>query len=704
MASNPTSAPSAAGMRPGAGVLSNIGRYNDLFAVAGIVGIVAMMVIPVPPFLLDILLATNISLALLILMLSMNVQEALDFSVFPSLLLVTTLFRLALNVSTTRLILLHGYAGEIINAFGNFVVGGNYVVGFVVFLILVIIQFVVIVRGAERVAEVAARFTLDAMPGKQMSIDADLNTGLINESEARRRRANIEREADFYGAMDGASKFVKGDAIAALIILIINVLGGFIIGIAQRGMSITQALQTYTLLTIGDGLVAQIPALLISTATGIIVTRSASQENLSSEMESQLTSQPRVLLVGAGVLLVFALIPGLPKIPFLVLAAGVGSLAGVLLQSQKRKDQAAQEKAKEAELDQARRPENVMSLLSMDPVVLEIGYGLIPLVDTAQGGDLFDRVTLLRRQLALDLGVVIPAIRVRDNMQLKPSGYRIEIKGTEVAAGELLLSHFLAMDPGTVKKPVPGIATREPAFGLPALWIEAGRREEAEMAGYTVVDPPSVLATHLTEILKTYAFELLGRQEVKALLDNLKEEYPAVVEELTPQVLTLGEIQKVLQNLLREGIPIRNLVTICEALADYGRATKDPDLLTEHVRQALSRQISHQYAEGGVLTVMTLEPALEDALVGKLQQGEQGMVLAISPDEATQLLQAIGRHAASAAQAGHVPILVCDGRLRPHLKRLSERSLPRLVVLSYSEIAREVQIQSVGMVTVSREG
>ncbi len=704
MVISPNRAAARNGVDAGGGLLGVewLRRHSDLAVVFFVLVAVLMLVVPLPPRLLDVLLAMNISFALLVLLLTMNVRQPLELSMFPSLLLMVTLFRLALNVSATRLILLNGFAGDVINAFGNFVVGGNYAVGFVVFLIIIIIQFIVITKGAERVAEVAARFTLDAMPGKQMSIDADLNAGLINEEDARARRQEIEREADFYGAMDGASKFVKGDAIAAVIIIIVNILGGFLVGIVQKGLPFDVALQRYTLLTIGDGLVTQIPALLVSVATGILVTRTASQENLGHDILAQLGSQPKVLGMAAAALGFFALVPGLPTLPFLVLAATLGFLAYSVAQSLKRLERDEEEQSREEELETARRPENVLSLLTVDPIVLQIGYGLIPLVDPAQGGDLFDRVTLIRRQLALDLGIVIPAIRVQDNMQLKPTAYRVEVKGIEVGAGEVMLNHFLAMDPGTVGTPVPGIETREPAFGLPALWIEAGRREEAELAGYTVVDPPSVLATHLTEIVKSYAHELLGRQETKVLVDNLKEEYPAVVEELVPGVLTIGEIQRVLQNLLRENIPIRNLVTILEALADSGRAAKDPDYLTENARQALARQITRQYtSEDGVMHVVTVDPALEDRLLQALTTYDHGTVLAVEPGLGSAFVQALAREAEKLAAAGHLPVLVCDARLRPHVKRLAERSLPRLAVLSYNEITRDADVQATGVVCVS---
>ncbi len=563
----------------------------------------------------------------------MNIQGALQFSIFPSLLLITTLFRLALNVSSTRLILLQGYAGEIIRAFGNFVVGGNYVVGFVVFLILVVIQFIVITKGAERVAEVAARFTLDAMPGKQMSIDADLNAGLIDEKEARRRRAEIEREADFYGAMDGASKFVKGDAIAGLVITAINIIGGFAVGVGQRGMGLGEALQHYTLLTVGDGLVTQIPALLIATATGIIITRAASEANMGRDVSHQLLSEPRVLAIAAGVLVLFAVVPGLPTVPFLVLSLLFGLLG--YASSRRHQERQVQEMEKEAqrEAEEAKKPERVSALLKLDAIELEIGYSLIPLVDANQGGDLLDRITMIRRQIAIELGLVVPPIRIRDNMQLGPNAYVIKIKGIEVGRGELMPGHYLAMESGPVSKRVSGIETREPAFGLPALWIPEEAKEEAELAGYTVVDSPSIIATHLTEIIRSNAAELLGRQDVKKLLDELKEDHAALVDEVVPELLTVGEVQRVLQNLLREGVPIRDLVTILETLGDFAWATKDQIFLTEKVREALARQISKQYTnDQGYIPVITLDPAWEQEIADALQHTDRGLTIALAPE------------------------------------------------------------------------
>jgi flagellar biosynthesis protein FlhA len=541
--------------------LGRLTKYSDILVAGLVVLILVMMVVPLPAFLLDALLVFNITCSLVILLLTMYTQDALEFSSFPSMLLIATLFRLALNVSSTRLILLHGYAGRVIEAFGNFVVGGNYVVGMVVFIILVIIQFVVITNGAGRVAEVAARFTLDAMPGKQMAIDADLNAGLIDEEEARTRRRNIELEADFYGAMDGASKFVRGDAIAGVVITLVNIIGGIIIGIVQLGLPAGEALQRYALLTVGDGLVSQIPALLISTATGIIVTRAAAQSSFGQEVIGQLLAQPRALAIATGLLVVFGLVPGLPKVPFFALAAISGVLTYVVSiykEAEIKADEDLKERA-----PQARQPESVMPLLAVDPLELEIGYGLLSFADeTQEDGGLLRRVTMVRRQIALELGLVLPHVRIRDNIQLPPTTYAIKIRGVEVAQGEIMVGHYLAMDPGIVTQPVPGIETREPAFGLPALWITEADKERAEMAGYTVVEPVSVVVTHLTEVIRRHAAELLGRQDTADLIENVRKTQPAVVDELIPNLMSIGEVQKVLQNLLREGVPIRNTSAI----------------------------------------------------------------------------------------------------------------------------------------------
>ncbi|WP_432612291.1 flagellar biosynthesis protein FlhA [Carboxydocella thermautotrophica] len=661
---------------------------------------ILLMVIPLPPRLLDVLLTINISLSLVILLVTMYIKDALEFSAFPTLLLVMTLYRLSLNVSSTRLILGNrGEAGEIIRTFGEFVIGGNAVVGFIIFLILVVIQFLVITKGAERVSEVAARFTLDAMPGKQMSIDADLNAGLINDQEAKERRKNIQREADFYGAMDGASKFVKGDAIASLVITAINVIGGFIIGLVQNGASdITQVLRTYTVLSVGDGLVTQIPALLISVATGITVTRAASESSLGQELVGQMFNSPRALALAAAALLLLALL-GMPPLPMILLASILGGLAWQINRAAKTSEETVEEEVvKEAE--EARKPENVLSLLQVDLMELELGYSLIPLVDSSQGGDLLDRVVMIRRQCALELGIVLPPIRMRDNMQLRPNSYVIKIKGVEVASGTLMVDHYLAMNAGLAEDDIAGIDTVEPAFGLPAKWIPAHLKEEAELKGYTVVDPSSVLATHLTEIIKSHAHEILGRQDVKKLLDNVKETNPAVVEELVPDLLNLGEIQKVLANLLREKISIRDLVTILETLADQARATKDIDVLTEYVRQALSRQITRQFARDGQIAVLTLAPELEQQLRENLQQTEHGSYIALDPMSAQKFYTSLQNAVNQQWQRGIQPVLLCPPLLRIYIRRIVERVLPDLPILSYNELEGNVQIQAVGTVTI----
>lgn len=676
-----------------------LARISEVIAVVGILFIVMMLIIPLSPVVLDLLLAVNISLAVLILLLTMNVKKSLDFSIFPSLLLIMTLFRLALNVSSTRLILLNGYAGQIIMAFGNFVVGGNAVVGFIIFIILVVIQFVVITKGAERVAEVAARFTLDAMPGKQMSIDADLNAGLITDEQARHRRREIEREADFYGAMDGASKFVKGDAIAGIIITIINIIGGLIIGMVQKGMDFKVALNRYTLLTVGDGLVSQIPALLISTAMGILVTRAASESNLGHDLTEQLFSQPKVMYTSAILLIVLGFVPGLPTGPFLLIAT-ILALSGYLTSTtvkQESERQAEEETA--AQLQQAETPERVLGLVQVDPIELEIGYSLIPYVDQEQGGDLLDRVTLIRKQLALELGVVLPMVRIRDNLQLQPNEYIVKIKGVEVGRGELMPNHYLAMDSGTATKEIEGIQTIEPAFGLPALWISEIDREEAEMSGYTTVDPPSVLATHLTEILRNHASEFIGRQEVKNMIMTVKEVSPAVVEELTPDPLSLGDIQKVLQNLVKEGVSIRNLIEICEHLADHAQVTKDTDYLTEMVRQGLGRQISKSLVdEKNRLQVITLSPEVEKQVFEAVQQEQETGSLAMAPDKWQSMLQGLSIEVENAAGKGLMPIVLTSPQIRLAFLRLVEHAIPRITVISYNEIDPTVQVQAIGMV------
>ena len=677
-----------------------IQRYSDVLIAVAIVTIVIMMIIPLPTIILDVLICLNITIALLVVMSAIYNVEALDLSVFPSLLLITTLFRLALNISSTRLILLNGYAGEVITAFGNFVVGGNAVVGFIVFVILVIVNFIVITKGSERVAEVSARFTLDAMPGKQMAIDADLNQGAITDAEAKRRREKVQRESDFFGAMDGASKFVKGDAIAAIVIMIINIGGGFVIGMLQRDMDAAQALQTYTLLTVGEGLVAQIPALLISTATGIIVTRSAAEGNLGGDLVKQLFRNARIFMILTGVLLFLAIMPGLPGVPFTVLAAICGLIAWNLHRGQAVEQEVQQVEQKAKAKKEATTPENIVSLLQVDPMELEIGYSLIPLVDTGQGGDLLDRIVMIRRQCALELGLVVPTIRIRDNIQIKPNAYIIKLKGIEIARGELMLDHYLAMNSGTVFEEVPGIETTEPAFGLPALWISENEREQAELNGYTVVDAVSVLATHLTEIIKQHAAEILGRQETQNLLDNLQKTNAALVDEVVPNLLSVGEVQKVLANLLSERISIRDMSTILEVLADYGAATKDTDILTEYVRHAMARHITQQNVQNGVLPCITLDPAIENKIAGSVQRTEHGSYVSLDPDSMQKLLMALQEELKKLTDQGYQPIVLTSPTVRPYFRNLVERSISGLIVLSHAEIEQNVEIQILGVVRI----
>jgi flagellar biosynthesis protein FlhA len=679
-----------------------IAASAQIWVAAASVLLVILMIVPVSPWVLDLLLSVNISLALVILLTTLYTENALAFSVFPTLLLIITLFRLSLNITGTRSILLHGYAGEVIESFGNYVVGGNYAVGMVIFAILLIIQFMVITAGAGRVAEVAARFTLDAMPGKQLAIDADLNAGLITESDARQRRKDIQRSADFYGAMDGASKFVRGDAVAAIIIVFVNIIGGFVIGVFQQGLPLLVALQRYTLLTIGEGIVTQIPALLISTATGIIVTRAAAEGSFGTELTSQLVQQPKALAIAAGLLILFGLF-GLPPVFMFTMAA---VMIGLFLRQRKlhlaikpatvtgsgQTGTAASPAVKPAE--------SVIPLLAYDPMELEIGFGLIPLVDVSQGGDLLERITMIRRHAARELGIVVPPIRVRDNLQLKPSTYVVKIYGLEVARSEIMVSRLLAMNPGTATGEVDGIPTTEPAFNLPAQWIAESARGDAEMAGYTVIDPTSVIATHITEVIKSHAPDLLGRQETSALLDNVKQHYPVVVEELVPSLLTVGEIQRVLQNLLRERIPIRNLLLILENLADGARVSKDIDFLTERVRAALGRHICAEYAEDGLLSVITVDPRLETLLGEAVRRGEDAYAL-LDPGTVARIYASLTRQMQTAQQSGLAPIVLSSPSVRLALKRLTERAAPALVVLSYSEIAPGLRVESIGQISTT---
>jgi flagellar biosynthesis protein FlhA len=680
----------------------------DLLIAFALVAVLAVMIIPLPAFMLDLALTVSLTLSLLVLLVGIYTDRSLDFSIFPSLLLMSTLFRLALNVATTRLILTHGHqgegaVGEVIQAFGHFVIGDSYVIGFVVFVILVVINFIVITKGSGRVAEVAARFTLDAMPGKQMSIDADLNAGLINETEARQRRKDIEKEADFYGSMDGASKFVRGDAIAGIIITMVNIVGGLLIGVFQMGLDLSTAAKTYTMLTIGDGLVTQIPALIISTAAGIVVTRNSSSQNLGHEMATQLFLKPRAVAIVAGIVAAFGLVPGLPTVPFFFVSAALGFIAWAISKFQeekKIKDAAAKEEA-------ARKPvkENIEAMLPLDLVELEVGYGLINIVESDQSGDLLERIVSIRKQFALDMGIVVPSVHIRDNLQLEPGEYRVLIKGNKVGGGVLRPENMLAMDPGGVLSHIPGIPTKEPAFGLDALWIGKGQKEEAEIAGYTVVDLPTVMATHLTEIIRTHAHELFGRQEADTLIENFKKNFPKVVQELIPDVLGLGVVVKVLQNLLKEQVSIRDLLTIFETLADEGHKNKDPEVLTEAVRKALSRSITAKYSnERGEVNVMTLAPRVEELISNSLLQTEQGVQLVMDPRQAQGLLTQISKTIELHPEIAGQPILLTSATARRHLFKLTNRFLPQVVVLSHNEISSDARISAVGLVEMGHAG
>jgi len=682
-------------------MLNHLKKIPSLVVTVGVVLILGIMIIPLPTGLMDVFLAMNIALALTIIMSAMYITEPLQFSIFPGLLLLVTLFRLSLNIATTRLILGDGYAGQIIETFGNFVVKGNYVVGFVIFLILIVINFIVITKGAERVAEVAARFTLDAMPGKQMSIDADLNAGLIDEREAKMRREKISREAEFFGAMDGASKFVRGDAIAGLVITIINIIGGLVIGMAQNGMGFTQALQTYTLLTVGDGLVSQIPAIIISTSAGIVVTRSSSTQNLGEAMIYQFMARPQALLVAAVIIFFFGLMPGFPVMPFLLISGGVGMVAVRRIQQTP-----VTEKIAEAEEEQAEplpAQDNIQAYLQVDPLEIEIGYGLIPLVEESQGGDLLERITALRKQVAHELGIVIPPIRVRDNLQLSSNEYRILVRGTPVTSAELMPGYYLALDPGTASGKINGIETREPTFNMPAVWITESQRERAELKGYTLVEVEAVLATHLMEVIKKHAHELLTRQQVQNIIDAVKEEHPALIDELFPNVINLGGIQKVLQSLLREKIPIKNLVIILEALADFAPQTKDPQMLLEYVRGSLAEVICNQFkADDGKLYCMTLDPRLEQRMTRTIQNAQDDNIgtLGLTPNEVQELYQAFQEFNDKMNGQGLQPVILCTPALRPYLRMLIEPEYPDAVVLSYGELTMNIEVESIGMVEI----
>ncbi|PKN77309.1 MAG: flagellar biosynthesis protein FlhA [Deltaproteobacteria bacterium HGW-Deltaproteobacteria-10] len=674
---------------------------SSMMAMA-VIAILMVMIIPIPTFLLDIFLSFSIVFSIIILLMSMYILKPLQFSVFPSVLLMVTLLRLSLNVASTRLILLHGNegtaaAGQVIKSFGTFVVGGNYVVGLVVFMVLVLINFVVITKGATRVAEVAARFTLDAMPGKQMSIDADLNAGLITDHEARRRRAEIEQEANFYGSMDGASKFVRGDAVAGIIIVFVNVIGGLVIGVLQQGMAVADAARNYTLLTVGDGLVTQVPALIVSTAAGILVTRSAASADLGEEVKDQLFMQPRVIATAAIMLFVFALIPGMPKVSFFIVSAIVAFFAFRIINSIK--------KAKEQEkIEQEAAPapvETVDTIAPLDALGLEVGYGLIPLVDSAQGGELLHRIKALRQQLAQEMGFIVPAIHIRDNLKLKPDEYNVLLKGIEVARGNVMMGHHLVISADGRDMKIKGIPAKEPAFGLPAMWIPDRDKDAAQSKGYVVVDAAMVMTTHLTELIRTYADEILGRNEVQALLDNLEEQYPKMVKEIVPKMIPVTVVHRVLQRLLRERISIRDLMTIVETIGEYATITKNADILTGYVRQNLGRSITKQYQDkDGTITVMLMSPDIEDKITRSIQHTDYESFVLPDPNIVKKLVASLQRLVNSFTTIGLQPIILCSPNTRIHFRKILEKFYPSIVVLSHNEIVREANVKSLGMVEI----
>ena len=675
-------------------------KKADVAVAIYIMAAIIMFIVPIPSWLLDILLAINISVALTILFATMFSKEVLDMSFFPTMLLFTTIFRIALNTSSTRLILRDGNAGNVVETFGEFVGGGDLVIGVIIFIILILIQFMVINKGSERVSEVTARFTLDAMPGKQMAIDADLNTGAITDAEAKKRREKIQEEASFFGSMDGAVKYVKGDAVAGLLITTINIVGGIIMGMTRQGMDITSALNKYAILTIGDGLVSQIPSLLISLSTGILVTKGSKDADFGTTLVSQLFGVPKGLYLVGAMLAILGFVTELNTILFvglgLVFIIVARNIEGTIETAQIEQEVDSEEAAAE----EIRQPENVNSLLQVDPIELEFGYGIIPLADVNQGGDLLDRVVMIRRQIALELGTVVPIIRLRDNIQLNPNQYIIKIKGIQVSEGEILFDHYMAMNPGYVEEEITGIPTFEPSFHLPAFWITEGQRERAESLGYTVVDPPSIIATHLTEIIRQHIAELLTRQDVQNLINNVKENNPSLVDELVPKLLGLGEIQKVLQNLLREGISIRDLLTILETLADYAPTTRDTDILTEYVRQSLKRAISTKYFPSHETTsVLTLDPKIEQEVMGSVKQTETGAFLNLDPARSKAILNAVGEEIKKLENMGKTPIIMTSPIVRMYFKRLTEDYYPDLVVVSYNEVESNVELQSVSMVT-----
>ncbi|HAO93664.1 MAG: flagellar biosynthesis protein FlhA [Deltaproteobacteria bacterium GWC2_56_8] len=688
-----------------ASVLESLSKYKkgtELIVPLGIVGILFVMILPLPSLALDLLLTFNITVAIIILLVAVYIEKPLDFSTFPILLLITTLFRLSLNVASTRLILLHGAegpsaAGEVIKSFGNFVVGGNYAVGFVVFAILVIINFMVITKGAGRIAEVAARFTLDAMPGKQMAIDADLNAGLIGDEEARKRRKTVALEADFYGAMDGASKFVRGDAVAGILITIINIVGGLVIGVLQQGLPVGEAARVYTLLTVGDGLVAQIPALIISTAAGLVVSNVNTESGLSESIGKQFIMHPKPIFITSGILFIFGLIPGLPHVAFFVIAAATAGVGYIVTKgAAERKETEA--KAKEAP-KAAPKKDAIEEIPLIDTLGLEVGYRLIPLVDSSEGGELLERIKAIRRQFAEEMGVGVQAVHIKDNLQLKPSEYVFIVKGVEVARGELLIGHSLAIDPGNAQGGLDGVPTTDPAFGLPSLWVQDSQQEKAQVLGYTVVNHSAIMATHITEIIKAHAHEILGRQEAQVLLDKVSKSHPKVVEELVPGLLSLGAVQKVLQNLLKERVSIRDLQTILETLADYAPITKDTDLLTEYVRMNLARQISKTHQSHDlVIQAITLNHDIEETIAKAVHETPQGSFLTIEPSIAQRILTRLRESLEEVMAKGHQPVLLASHQTRRFVRKLTERSFPAIAVLSHNEISNNVKVQTLKVV------
>ena len=675
-------------------------KKSDLFVGLYILAAIVFLIISVPSALLDVLLAFNMAVALVILFMALFSKEPLDMQAFPTILLFTTIFRISLNVSSTKLILGTGDPGNVVRVFGEFVGGNDLVIGIIVFLILILVQFMVINKGTERVAEVTARFTLDAMPGKQMAIDADLNTGAISDKEAMLRREKLQQESSFFGAMDGATKYVKGDATAGLIITVVNIVGGIIMGVMRKGMNINDALTTYTILTIGDGLVSQIPSLLISLSTGIIITKATKDKDLTQELVEELFSMPKAFFMVGGAMIFLGVVTPLPWyifVPFGALLIVWGNI-----QKKKQDIGAIEQEADSAdeEANEIRKPENVTSLLQVDPIELEFGYGIIPLADANQGGDLLDRVVMIRRQIAIELGTVVPIIRLRDNIQLNPNQYIIKIKGIQVSEGEILFYHYMAMKPVYVEEEITGIPTFEPSFHLPAIWITEGQRERAESLGYTVVDPPSIIATHLTEVVRSHIAELLTRQDTQNLINNLKENNPTLVEELVPKLMGVGDIQKVLQNLLEEGISIRDLLTIFETLADHAATTHDPDILTEYARQSLKRAISNKYFSGNdTSSVVTLDPAVEQEIMGAVKQTEQGAYLTLAPDRIRKIVDSVKQEVEKLENMGKMPIIITSPIVRIYFKKMINDYVKDLTVVSYNEIESNVELQSVGMVT-----